>query len=131
MAPVVEGQGGVRVLVQGREGELFQLEVLNYGPTQILVDTERVVMLTAAGARARRSGAGGGRYDVPPGGRHALEVRFPLDGLRTGDRVAVSLAGAVTVDGQPLRMPPLEFVADCGSGSPGGPRPPPIGDRPR
>jgi hypothetical protein len=49
---------------------------------------------------------------VPPGGHHAVNVRFDLGDLRTGERVAISLAGAVTLDGQPLSVPNLEFVAD-------------------
>lgn len=112
VAPVVDGPGGVRVLVKAQDDGVFKLEVINYGSYPILVDRDRVVMFTAAGPRARVPGGLGSVYDVPPGGHHALNVRFKLDGIRGGERVAVSLAGAVTQNGQVLMVPPLEFVAD-------------------
>ena len=112
VAPVVDGPDGVRVLVTGFQDGQFKLEVVNYGAAAILVDGERVLLITAAGARACLPGSAGRRDDVPPGGHQALDVRFALGGVRTGDRVALSLDGAVTRRGQPLRVPPLEFVAD-------------------
>ncbi len=112
VAPVVDGPGGVRVLVKAQDDGVFKLEVINYGSDPILVDRDRVVMFTSAGPRARVPGGFGSIYELPPGGHHALNVRFKLDGIRTGERVAVSLAGAVTQNGQVLMVPPLEFVAD-------------------
>ncbi|HEX8951838.1 MAG TPA: hypothetical protein VF945_08325 [Polyangia bacterium] len=112
VAPVVDAPGGVRVLVKAQDGELFKLEVINYGGAPILVDRDRVVLFTAAGPRARVPGGVGKVYDVPPGGHHALNLRFKLGGIRAGERVAVSLSGAVTLNGQILMVPPLEFVAD-------------------
>jgi hypothetical protein len=112
VAPVVDGPGGVRVLVKAQNDEVFKLEVINYGPAPIVVDRDRVVMFTAAGPRTRVPGGFGSVYAVPPGGRHALNVRFKLGGIRSGERVAIGLAGAVTLNGQPLMVPPLEFVAD-------------------
>ena len=112
VAPVVDGPGGVRVLVRAQDAEVFKLEVVNYGPAPIVVDRDRVVMFTAAGPRTRVPGGFGNVYAIPPGGHHALNVRFKLGGIRTGERVAIGLAGAVTLNGQPLMVPPLEFVAD-------------------
>jgi hypothetical protein len=112
VAPVVDGPGGVRVLVKAQSDEVFKLEVVNYGPAPIVVDRDRVVMFTAAGPRTRVPGGFGSVYAVPPGGRHALNVRFKLGGIRTGERVAIGLAGAIMLNGQPLMVPPLEFVAD-------------------
>jgi hypothetical protein len=112
VAPVVDGPGGVRVLVKAQDGDLFKLEVVNYGAAPIVVDRDRVVLFTASGPRTRVAGGLGGSYDVPPGGRHGLNVRFRLGGIRTGERVALSLAGAVTQNGELLMVPALEFVAD-------------------
>ena len=112
VAPVVDAPAGVRVLVKAQDDELFKLEVINYGSAPILIDRDRVVLFTASGPRARVPGGLGNVYDVPPGGRHALNVRFKLGGIRAGERVALSLAGAVTQNGQILMVPPLEFVAD-------------------
>lgn len=112
VAPVVDGPGGVRVLVKAQDDELFKLEVINYGGYPIVVDRDRVVLFTAGGPRGRVPGGAGNIYDVPPGGRHALNVRFKLRGIRTGERVALSLADAVTQNGQVLMVPPLEFVAE-------------------
>ena len=112
VAPVVDGPGGVRVLVKSQNDELFKLEIVNYGPAPILVDRDRVVMFTAGGPRTRVPGGFGNVYNVPPGGHHALNLRFKLGGIRTGERVAIGLAGAVMLNGQPLMIPPLEFVAD-------------------
>ena len=112
VAPVVDGPGGVRVLVRAQDDEVFKLEVVNFGAYPIVVDRDRVVMFTAAGPRTRVAGGLGSVYDVPPGGRHALNVRFKLGGIHAGERVAIGLAGAVTLNGQPLMVPPLEFVAD-------------------
>ena len=112
VAPVVDGPGGVRVLVRAQDGDVFKLEVVNFGGAPIVVDRDRVVLFTAGGPRTRVAGGVGSVYDVPPGGRHALNVRFKLGGIRAGERVALSLAGAVTQNGQLLLVPPLEFVAD-------------------
>ena len=112
IAPVVDGPGGVRVLVRAEDGDLFKLEVVNYGAAPIVVDRDRVVLFTATGPRTRLAGGAGSIYDVAPGARHALNLRFKLAGIRSGERVALSLAGAVTQNGQPLMVPALEFVAD-------------------
>jgi len=112
VSPVVDGPGGVRVLVRAQDDDLFKLEVANYGPSPIVIDRDRVVLFTATGPRTRLAGGVGSIYDVAPGARHALNVRFKLGGIRTGERVALSLAGAVTQNGQVLMVPPLEFVAD-------------------
>ena len=113
VAPVVDGPNGVRVLVRAQDDERFELEVVNYGGAPIVVDRDRVVLVTARGERAARVAGGARRIDdVPPGGHDALDVRFRLGVLRTGDRVAIDLAGAVTLNGRPVRVPPLEFVAD-------------------
>jgi hypothetical protein len=112
VAPVVDGPGGVRVLLRNQHDEVFRLEVINYGQYPIWVDRDRVVLFTAGGPRTRLPGGIGNLYEVPPGGRHGLNVRFHLGGIHTGERVALSLAGAVTMNGQPLMVPALEFVAD-------------------
>jgi len=112
VAPVVDAPGGIRVLVKAQDDEVFKLEVINYGAYPIVVDRDRVVLFTAGGPRGRVPGGLGNVYDVPPGGHHALNVRFKLGGIHAGERVALSLAGAVTLNGQVLMVPPLEFVAD-------------------
>ena len=112
VAPVVDGPGGVRVLVKAQNDEVFRLEVVNYGQLPVVIDRDRVVMFTAGGPRTRVPGGFGNVYSVPPGGHHALNVRFKLGGIRPGERVAIGLAGAVMLNGQPLMIPPLEFVAD-------------------
>ena len=112
VTPVVDAPDGVRVLVKAQDDDLFKLEVINYGSYPIVVDRDRVVLFTASGPRARVAGGVGSVYNVPPGGHHALNVRFKLGGIHTGERVALSLAGAVTLNGQVLMVPPLEFVAD-------------------
>jgi hypothetical protein len=112
VAPVVDAPGGIRVLVKAQDDDLFKLEIINYGPDPIVIDRDRVVLYTATGPRARLAGGIGSVYNVPPGGHHALNVRFKLGGIHGGERVALSLSGAVTLNGQVLMVPPLEFVAD-------------------
>jgi hypothetical protein len=113
VAPVVDGPAGVRVLLKNQNDEIFRLEVVNYGPYPILVDRDRVYLYTSEGPRQRVPGGAGNLYTVMPGGgHHALNVRFKLGGIHAGERVAISLAGAVSMNGQPLNVPPLEFVAD-------------------
>jgi hypothetical protein len=112
VTPVADGPAGVRVLVKAQDDDLFKLEVINYGSLPIVVDRDRVVMFTARGPRTRVVGGLGTIYSVPPGGHHALNVRFKLGGIHAGERVAIALAGAITLDGQPVMVPNLEFVAD-------------------
>lgn len=112
VTPVADGPAGVRVLVKAQDDEIFRLEVVNYGYYPIVVDRDRVVMFTAGGPRQRVPGGLGSVYTVQPGGHHALNVRFKLGGIHAGERVAISVAGAVSQNGQPLMVPPLEFVAD-------------------
>jgi hypothetical protein len=112
VAPVVDGPGGVRVLVRAQDDDLFKFEVVNYGASPIVVDRDRVVLFTSTGPRTRVAGGAAGVYELPPGGRHAVNVRFKLGGIHAGERVAVSLAGAVTRAGEPVMVPSLEFVAD-------------------
>jgi hypothetical protein len=112
VAPVVDAPGGVRVLVRGQDDDLFRLEVVNYGRAPITVDGGRVVIVTASGTRARIAGGSDAVDRLPPGAHHTLDVRFALGAIRPGDRVAISLAGAVTLNGQLLTVPALEFVAD-------------------
>ena len=112
VAPVVDAPGGVRVLLAAVDDDRFRVDVVNYGRQPIVVDGDRVVLITPAGTRPHRTGGAGGRDRIAPGGRHCLQLRFALGGIHAGERVAISLDGAVTLDGQPLPVPPLELVAD-------------------
>jgi hypothetical protein len=112
VAPVVDGPAGVRVLVRAQDDDVFKLEVVNYGRAPIVVDRDRVVLFTSAGPRTRVGAAANTLFYVPPGGHHAVDVRFKMGALHAGDRVTLALAGAVSLNGEPLMVPPLEFVAD-------------------
>jgi hypothetical protein len=113
LTPTVDSPAGVRVVLKTQDDEVFKLEVVNYGQYPIMVNRDQVVLMTPEGARNRVPGGWGTLYTIPPGGHHALNVRFKLGGIHGGDRICINLGSAVTyLNGAPVPVPPLEFVAD-------------------
>jgi hypothetical protein len=111
--PVVDTEGGIRVQLKEVDDDVFKLEVINYGQYPIIVDRDRVVLVTSQGPQQRVPGGIASIYSIPAGGHHAVHVRYKLGGIQNGDHVCINLAGAVTyMNGQPVPVPPLEFVAE-------------------
>jgi|SRR5437660_12912302 len=111
VAKTVDSPSGVRVVLKEQDDDLFRLEVINYSQCVILVDRDRVTLTSDAGWRRERiPGGAGSLYTIIPGGHHAVHVKFKLDDLQKGQRVAISFDGAVVAQtGQPLPVSPLEF----------------------
>jgi hypothetical protein len=113
VATTVDSPSGVRVVLKEQDDELFKLEVINYSQCVILVDRDRVLLTTANVDRTRVPGGIASLYTIPPGGHHAVNVKFKLDNLHKGERAAIRLDEAVTApNGQYLPVSPIEFDVD-------------------
>lgn len=91
----------------------FRTEVRNTGPAPIMVDRDAITLALPTGEVLRRSQSSFGGvhtpYMIPPGGSHAVYVEF-LQGAthwRDVPQAQLNLTGAITVNGQPIAVPPL------------------------
>lgn len=108
--PDVQTPGAGRVLLKEQDGDLFAFNVFNQSPYPMNVDRNAVRMATAGGLRDRLPGGISDNYTIPPGGVHAVNVKFPMGGLRPGETVWVHFQDAISINGQRVPMEPIQFV---------------------
>lgn len=101
----------VRVSLDEVDDDLFEFTVVNYTNETLFVDRNAVRVQLDGEVRERRPGGWKSQYAIPPGGAHALFVRFDLKGLQRGTTAAVCFDETFAVAGQPIAVPPMLFVA--------------------
>lgn len=104
--------GVVRVRLKEIDVDIFKFSVFNLSRETMTLDRDELRLRTPTEVRPRRPGGAQSVYTVPAGGAHDLYVRFPLDGLAAGTRVAVDFGRGISVDGHPVAVEPMNFTVD-------------------
>jgi hypothetical protein len=108
--PDVQTPGAARVVLREQEDDLFRFVVYNQSPYPMIVNRDAVRMATTNGLRNRIPGGIQSSYEIPPGGSHDVNVKFPMDGLQRGEQVWVHFQDAVSIGGQVVPIEPIIFV---------------------
>ncbi len=106
----VEAPAAVRVVYQQSRRDILRFSVYNLSGEMLVVERDLIKMTTPNGERTRIAGRGATAYAIPPGGFHWVDVRFDLSDVRAGDNVAVDFRDAVLLNGQPVRIAPINFA---------------------
>lgn len=108
----VEAPSVARVQLLRIEDNIFKFEVYNLSDRPMVILRDEVVLITRTGRVHRLPGGTSNRYDVPPGQSHAVNVRFSLDNVKTGDTLQVDFSPAIVVGGAPVKVEPLPIRVD-------------------
>lgn len=71
----------------------------------MVVSRDQIVLTTSRGMRQRKPGGSESFYTLPPGGEHAVNVRFSFADLPVGETVGVAFDRALLIGGNPLPEP--------------------------
>jgi hypothetical protein len=91
-------------------GNFIQTSVYNTSTRPIVVNRDAILLLTPAGPRARLPGGWSSTYEIQPGGHHLVRCIYYVADLRPGDLVQLSFAGAITRDGVPVPVDPIQLI---------------------
>jgi hypothetical protein len=105
-------EGVVRIRLKEISIDIFKFSVFNLSHETMTLDRDALRLRTPSGMRPRKPGGAGAVYTLPAGGAHDLYVRFPLDGLPVGTRVAVEFGQGISVDGHPVAIEPMSFTVN-------------------
>jgi hypothetical protein len=94
---------------QMRRGHLG-LEVANLSPRRLVVYRDAVMLADGRDERPRERGFVRDIVRLSPGRHRPVRVRYRLDDLAVGQPVELRFPTAITVDNQPVEVPPLRFV---------------------
>jgi hypothetical protein len=108
----VEAPSLTRVQLLTIEDNIFKFEVYNLSDKPMVILRDEVILISTAGASHRMPGGWSNRYDVGPGQSHAVNVRFNLDHVKTGDTLKVDFSRAIMIGGAPVQIEPLPIHVD-------------------
>ena len=108
----VETPSLARVQLLSIEDNIFKFEVYNLSDKPMVILRDEVAMITPAGTSHRLPGGWSNRYDVSPGQSHAVNVRFNLEHVKTGDTLKVDFSRAIMIGGAPVQIEPLPIRVD-------------------
>jgi hypothetical protein len=98
------------VRVHEISGDIFKLSIENLTDRTLVVNRDAIRLATPKGERLREPGGLKHEYAIPPHSVRDVNVKFSLDGLEEGAEVKLTLASALTIDGQPAPVDALPFV---------------------
>jgi hypothetical protein len=105
---VVQVQDVVKIALKEINLDILEFTVWNNGKQPLVVDRDGIVLITDQGARKRLPGGIAHSYTLQPGTAHEVNVRYDWSGLKN-QLVRVSFDGALTVNGKPLDVSPIEI----------------------
>jgi len=108
----VEASAVARVQVTTIEDDIFKSVVYNLSDQPMVILRDEVVLLTPSGPRHRLPGGIESVYDVAPGEHHAVNTRFDLSNIQTGDTLEVDFSPAVQIGGKSTTIPKLPIRVD-------------------
>jgi hypothetical protein len=103
--------GAARVVLKEIDDNELSFVVYNLSPQPMAVDRDAVRLLLSSGPRSREPGMGTRVYSIPPGGFHAVNVKFNLDGVGAGETLWVHFQEAISIEGQLVPVEPIALVA--------------------
>jgi hypothetical protein len=95
---------------RGPGGNAIQTSVYNTSTRPIVVNRDAILLLTPSGPRARLPGGWSATYVIPPGEHHRVRCIYYVADLRPGDRVQLGFADAITREGAPVAVDPIELI---------------------
>jgi hypothetical protein len=107
--PISTIPGVVRISFDYQTSNVFSFIVENQSGATLLVDRNAITCKQIGGERARLPGGATWVYEIPPGGKHRVNLRFALDGLHHGDPVWFHWQSALQVAGAALPVEPIEM----------------------
>ncbi|HYQ43560.1 MAG TPA: hypothetical protein VER11_16375 [Polyangiaceae bacterium] len=107
----VELPAQARVVLRGVDGDILKFHVFNLSDKFLLVARDEIALSCSKGTRHRKPGGSESYYTIPPGGEHAVNVRFSFAELAVGETVSVVFDRALLRDGNPLpeHIPPISL----------------------
>ena len=101
----------IRVWIAGNK-LWVRTNMRNNGPLPVMVDRDAITVALPTGEALHRSAGSFGihtPYAIPPGGSHLVYVEFLAGSARWSDvpEAQLNFQGAVTVNGQPIALPPM------------------------
>ena len=98
----VELPAQARVSLQKVDGDILKFSVFNLSDKFLVVARDEIVLTCSQGTRRREPGGSTNFYTIPPGGEHAVNVRFSFAGIAAGETVTVAFDRALLREGNPL-----------------------------
>lgn len=111
MISVSSNAGPVMVKFEQQNGEVLHFAVINSSDKTVVVNRDAVMLRTAKGVQAREKGGLKSVYMLKPGAVHGVKCRFDLGDVTSGEQVEVLFNDALLIDGKPLEVQPVAFIA--------------------
>lgn len=105
---VVQVQDVVKIALKEVNNDILEFTVWNNGTQPLVVDRDAILLVTDLGARKRLAGGIAHSYTLKPGTAREVNVRYDWTGLKN-QLVRVSFDGALTINGKPLDISPIEI----------------------
>lgn len=115
MQPTSEVQAQARVTLVEIDNDILKFSVFNPTSNSLVVSRDEIVLASYRGVQRREPGGVERFYTVPPGGTHAVNVRFSFAGVKAGETLEVRFDRALSINNQPIAMPPIRIRVGDGA----------------
>lgn len=105
----VERKNIVRITVEKAAMDMLEFQVENLSKEPIVVMKAGVVIETHFGTMRHPPGSTAKVYELPPGAKQKIAVKFTAKGLERGDQFLVHFDEAIRQHGQPVALDPIIF----------------------
>jgi len=105
----VERRSIVRVTVLEVAGDVLWFQVENLSKEPLVVMKGEIVVETYFGTMEHPPGTKAPVYEVAPGGKQKVGLKFTAKGLERGDEFRVHFDDAIRQQGQPVALDPVIF----------------------
>jgi hypothetical protein len=105
----VERKNIVRITVEKAAMDVLEFQVENLSKEPIVVMKAGVVIETYFGTMRHPPGNTAKVYELPPGAKQKIAVKFTAKGLERGDQFLVHFDEAIRQHGQPVALDPIIF----------------------
>jgi hypothetical protein len=105
----VERRSIVRVTVLGVESDLLEFEVENLSTEPLVIIKSEIVIETVVGTIKHPPGTKTPVFEVAPGGKQKVLLKFSVKGMQRGDPFEVHFDRAIRQRGQPVALDSVLF----------------------
>lgn len=105
----VERKNIVRITVEKAEMDVLEFQVENLSKEPIVVMKSGVVIETHFGVMRHPPGTKTKVYELPPGAKQKIAVKFTAKGLERGDQFLIHFDEAIRQNGRPVAIDPIIF----------------------
>ena len=107
-----EAPSRARVQLKAIEDNIFKFTVYNLSDQPMVILRDEVVLVTPSGRRHRLPGGLESVYKIGPGENHAVNTRFDLSNVKSGDTLEVDFSPALQIGGQPTTIEAITIHVD-------------------